>query len=108
MVDAIAVGYVFDTDVADGSWLAFDDALAPLGYADLLIHGGPGTGASCMFAGFKREAEDVARTVEALREWVGLRMENARPFGVSPSSGVPRSATQGDHVLIGEHAQSRA
>lgn len=31
--DAIAVGYHFDTDMADGCWVICDNALAPEGYA---------------------------------------------------------------------------
>ncbi|RMG55536.1 MAG: hypothetical protein D6723_02450, partial [Acidobacteria bacterium] len=31
--DAIAVGYVFETDMADGAFAAFSDRLAPKGYA---------------------------------------------------------------------------
>ena len=54
--DAIAVGYLFDTNLPDGNWVVFDDRLAPLGYAYLLIHHGRGTLASCMFTGFKRQA----------------------------------------------------
>ena len=51
------------------------------GYAYLLIQGGRGTVASCMFTGFKRQAEYVERTVAAFRERVGLDMRNPRSFG---------------------------
>jgi flavin-dependent dehydrogenase len=36
VADAIAAGYLFDTDMADGDWVCFDNELAPLGYAYLL------------------------------------------------------------------------
>lgn len=101
---AIAVGYVFDTDMSDGSWVAFDDRLAPLGYSYLLVHDGRGTVASCMFTGFKREAEYVARTVETFRNRVGLDMRNARTFGGFANFRIPRSAVQGGKLVIGEHA----
>jgi len=29
--DVIAVGYLYETDMADGNWICFNDALAPLG-----------------------------------------------------------------------------
>ena len=104
VAEAIAAGYVFETDMADGDWLALHDRLAPAGYAYLLIHGGRGTVASCLFTGFKQEAEYVARTVEMFRARVGLRMRDPRPFGGFANFRLPRSAIQGGHLVIGEHA----
>jgi flavin-dependent dehydrogenase len=104
LADAIAVGYVFETDMDDGNWLALDNRLAPLGYAYLLIHGGRGTVASCMFTGFKRQAAYVERTVAFFRERVGLKMHNSRPFGGFANFRLPRGAMQGGHPVIGEQA----
>jgi len=104
VADAIAAGYVFDTDTPDGDWICFDNQLAPLGYAYLLIHGGRGTVASCMFTGFKREAEYVARTVAMFRDRTGLKMHNERRFGGYANFRLPRTAVQGGHLVIGEQA----
>ncbi|KKM71750.1 hypothetical protein LCGC14_1427520, partial [marine sediment metagenome] len=79
--DAIATGYVFETDHPDGNWIAFNDRLAPLGYAYLFIHEGRGTVASCMFTGFKHQAEHAERTVAFFVDKTGLAMRNPRPFG---------------------------
>ncbi len=102
--DAIAVGYVFETDMPDGDWLALSDHLAALGYAYLLVHGGHGTVASCLFTDFKREAEYVRRTVAFFREHADLRMRNARRFGGYANFRLPRRAVQGGHPVIGEQA----
>jgi len=102
--DAIAAGYLFETDRSDGSWAAFDNALAPLGYAYLIIHGGRGTVASCMFTGFKRQAEHVARTVAFFRDKTGLDMREPRLFGGFANFRLPRTAVQGGHLIIGEQA----
>ncbi len=102
--DAIAVGYVFETDMTDGDWVAFGDRLAPLGYAYLLVHGGRGTVASCMFTGFKRQAEHVEQTIAFFREHAGLEMRNPRPFGGFANFRLPRAAMQGGHPVIGEQA----
>jgi flavin-dependent dehydrogenase len=102
--DAIAAGYVFETDRPDGSWAAFDNALAPLGYAYLLIHKGRGTIASCMFTGFKHQATHVQRTVAFFRERVGLEMRDAKSFGGFANFRLPRTAVQGGHLVIGEQA----
>src|SRR3989304_2886373 len=45
--DAIAVGYQFDTDMADGFWFICSDELAPEGYGYLLVMRGRGTVKSC-------------------------------------------------------------
>ncbi len=100
--DAIAVGYVFETDMADGCWVCFDNELAPLGYSYLLIHAGRGTVASCMFTDFKREAECLARTVAMFRDRVGLEMRDPRPFGGFANFRLPRTAVQGGHPVLGE------
>ena len=103
-VDAIAAGYVFETDRPDGNWIAFNDRLAPLGYAYLLIHAGRGTVASCMFTGFKRQAEYVERTVAFFREKAGLEMCAPKPFGGFANFRLPRTALQGGHPVVGEQA----
>lgn len=102
--DAIATGYVFETDHPDGNWIAFNDRLAPHGYAYLLVHEGRGTVASCMFTGFKRQAEHVERTVAFFVDKTGLAMRNPRPFGGYANFRLPRTALQGGHPVIGEQA----
>lgn len=102
--DAIAAGYVFETDRPDGNWIAFNDRLAPLGYAYLLVHAGRGTVASCMFTGFKRQAESVERTVAFFRDKAGLDMRNPKPFGGFANFRLPRTAVQGGHPVVGEQA----
>lgn len=102
--DAIAVGYLFETDMPNGSWVSFDDRLAPLGYAYLLVHRGRGTVASCMFTGFKGQAEHVERTIAFFREHAGLEMRSPRPFGGFANFRLPRRAVQGGHPVIGEQA----
>lgn len=102
--DAIAVGYHFDTPMADGFWAICDDTLAPKGYAYLLIMNGKGTVKSCMFAGFKEEALYVERTVEAFQRLVGLRMDNPRPHGGVGNFRIPATARSGSHPVVGEQA----
>lgn len=102
--DAIAVGYHFATDMADGFWAICDDNLAPQGYAYLLVMGGRGTVKSCMFTGFKQEREYVQRTVEAFERLVGLRMRNPQPHGGVGNLRLPTSAMSGEHPVVGEQA----
>ncbi len=102
--DAIAVGYHFETDMADGYWVICDDELAPKGYAYLLILQGRGTVKSCMFSGFKEEKRYVQRTLEAFERLVGLKMDNPRPHGGSGNFRIPPSAYSGPHPVVGEQA----
>lgn len=102
--DAIAAGYIFETDQADSNHIAFDNRLAPHGYAYLLIHNGRGTLASCMFSGFKDQAMHVARSVKFFEDKTGLKMNSPRPFGGFGNFRIPNTAMQGGHPLIGEQA----
>ena len=102
--DIIAVGHVFDTAMADGAWLAFGADLAPKGYAYLLVHGGRGTVASCMFTGFRDQAGYLAATVAYFTRHAGLQMENPKGFGGFGNVRLPRTAMQGGNPVIGEHA----
>jgi len=95
-VDAIAVGYVFETDRADGAFAAVSDAVAPGGYAYLLICGGRATIATCMFDDFHNDKLYLERTVEFFRTRVGITLENERKFGgfgnMSPTPTLRRNA----------------
>ena len=102
--DAIAVGFHFETSMADGCWVICDDELAPQGYAYLLVANGHGTVKSCMFSGFKRESEYVARTVERFQKLVGLEMKNPQPHGGAGNFRIPASAYSGQHPVAGEQA----
>lgn len=102
--DAIAVGYHFETDMADGYWAICDNELAPQGYAYLLVMNGRGTVKSCMFSGFKQEKLYLQRTMEAFERLVGLEMRNPQSHGGSGNFRIPSSAYSGPHPLVGEQA----
>jgi len=103
-VDAIAIGYHFDTPMADGYWVICDNSLAPQGYAYLLVMGGRGTVKSCMFTGFKQKALYVWRTVSAFERLAGLKMIDPRAHGGVGNFHIPSSACCGAQVLAGEQA----
>ena len=102
--DAIAVGYHFETDMADGFWVICDDNLAPKGYAYLLIWAGWGTVKSCMFTGFKQEQIYVQRTVAAFERLLGLKMKNPQRHGGVGNFRIPRRAYFGTRPMAGEQA----
>ncbi len=100
----IAAGHLFETDMADGAWLALGHAVAPGGYAYLLVQGGRGTVASCMFTNFRGQAKHLAATVAFFRANAGLEMRNPRAFGGYGNTRLPATALQGGHPVVGEHA----
>lgn len=102
--DAIAVGYHFESDMENGFWVICDDALAPGGYAYLLILDGRGTVKSCMFSGFSHQHDYVRRSVAAFETLVGLEMKNPCPHGGVASFRLMETACAGSHPVVGEQA----
>jgi len=102
--DAIAAGYLFETDLADGAYAATSEQLAPKGYAYLLICKGRGTLASCLFDDFHNERRYVQRCVEFFTEKVGVSMKNPRRFGGGGNFSLPRTARKGNILYAGESA----
>lgn len=102
--DAIAVGYVFTTDAPDGAYAAISDDLAPGGYSYLLVCGGRGTIASCMFSEFHDEATYLERTVAFFREKVDIEYTAARRFGGFGNVYSERQAQKGNLLYSGEAA----
>jgi flavin-dependent dehydrogenase len=102
--DAMAVGYVFETNMADAAFGAVSERLAPKGYSYALICKGRGTVASCLFEDYHREKDYVARTVEFFKAKIGLRMTNERHFGGIGNFMVPRTARKGRTIYVGEAA----
>jgi len=102
--DAIAVGYVFETDRADVALGAVSDTLAPKGYAYLLIARGRGTVATCLFEDFHNEKTYLERTVEFFRRKAGLEMKEPRPFGGYGNVFSAAEPRKGRLLYVGEGA----
>ena len=73
--DAVAVGYLFETDAADGSHGVVNNQLAPNGYSYLITQGGLATLASCMFHDFRNEEVYVERTIDCFSPKSRLQRE---------------------------------
>ncbi len=103
-VDAVAAGYVFDTDRTDGAFAAVSDLLAPNGYSYLLVCKGKGTIASCLFADFHNERSYVERTVDYFREKTRIEMKNPQRFGGFGNLFASYNARRGNMLYAGEAA----
>ncbi|GMR07927.1 MAG: hypothetical protein BMS9Abin26_0932 [Gammaproteobacteria bacterium] len=102
--DAIGVGYLFDTDMADGAYVALSNQLAPGGYAYLLIQGGRGTLMSWMYADFHNEKQYLERCQDFFRARMKLNMRNPQRTGGAANFLYPRSARKGSLLYAGESA----
>src|SRR5262249_44317786 len=102
--DAIAIGFTFETDRADAAFGVLSESLAPKGYAYLLICGGRGTVAPCLFDDSHREKMYLERTVEFFQRGAGLAMREPVRFGGAGNVLVPKTARQGGILFAGEAA----
>jgi len=102
--DVLAVGYLFETDLADGAFAVLDDRLAPQGYGYLLAHGGQATLATCLFDDFHQGALYLERTVEFLRRKIGFSMRRPRRFGGIGGIHLSRPVRSGHVFWAGEAA----
>jgi flavin-dependent dehydrogenase len=103
--EMIAAGYVGRTDMADGAFGVFSDAVAPGGYAYLLVWGGRATVATCMVRDFRRVRGYLERTVAFFQARLGLTLREARRFGgFGGTAGGRVRLRHGDVLYAGEAA----
>lgn len=102
--DMIAVGYLFETDMPDGLYMATMDELAPRGYAYLVIWNGRGTISTCMFEDFHRERVYLRRTLDFFTQKLNLKMGNPRHFGGTGNFQIPETSRKGNILYAGESA----
>lgn len=102
--DVIAVGYVGETDMADGAFAAVSDALAPAGYAYLMVWRGRATLATCLFEDFHNEQAYLGRTLDFFQKRVGLQFRNETKFGGYGNVSVRTELTRGNLLFAGEAA----
>ncbi len=102
--DALDVGYVFETDMADGVFAVLSERLAPKGYAYLLVCRGWGTVASCLFEDYGNAREYRERTRRFFERKAGLRMQNPRAFGGTGNVRARPLVRAGDTLYAGEAA----
>lgn len=100
--DALAVGYLFETDLPDAAYAVLDDRLAPQGYAYLLLQGGKATLATCLWHDYHNEAQYLERTLEFFQKKVGFSMREPRRFGSAVSTHVSPPAASGHVFWAGE------
>ena len=99
---ALVVGYLFDTDAADGVFVALGERLAPSGYSYLLINRGRGTVASCMFRDFHNQGRYLEDTLAFFRSRVSFNLRNIRRYGGYGNLSGPRASHRDRRWVAGE------
>ncbi len=100
--DALAVGYLFETDLSDGAFVIFGDRLAPQGYAYLLVQGGRATLATCLWRDYHNEATYLERTLDFFQRRLGFAMHEPRRFGSAVSTHLSPPASSNHVFWAGE------
>lgn len=103
--DAVARGIVFKTAMEDTYAAVLDDRLAPKGYAYLLVHGGRGTIANCVFKEFEREKECFELTVQRFEKaYPRLNIEDPKEFGGYGNFFFDKPVYENKKYYVGEAA----
>ncbi len=103
-VAAIAKGIVFTTDADDLAVGMFGDALAPLGYAYLLVARGIGCLATVLFTRFARAASCFHAAKAALLDRFPVRVAQESPFGGVGQFLMRPRFQEGGRLYVGEAA----
>jgi flavin-dependent dehydrogenase len=102
--DVIVTGYVFETDMADGCYVAIAERLSPGGYSYLLVNKGRGTIAACLFDRFHDERQYLEATVAFFKRNVGVRWHTAQRYGGTGNYHCVERAVLGNRLYAGEAA----
>lgn len=102
--DVIAKGIVFETDSEDEAYAIIDDAIAPKGYAYLLINHRRATLATVIYRDFRNEKTYFQNTLATFQRLVPLSMKNVREFGGYGNFFLRPTAIEGTKLYLGESA----
>ncbi len=78
--DAMAMGYIFDSDSEDQRAIIFDDSLAYNGYSYFFIINGRGTLATCIFGYYDKISDYLKKTEAFLKKNYSFNIKNRKKF----------------------------
>ena len=103
-VDILAAGMTFSTTMTDRAVVVFDDAIAPKGYAYLLVHQGSGTLATVIYRDFNREKECFAATERLFRGMADMDIREPHRFTSYGNFFIRNSQVHENSLYVGESA----
>jgi len=99
-----AFGTVFETTIKDTAAVILDDAVAPKGYAYLLVCDGEATLGTAMFEDFVNGAAYLEKAIEKFQDATGAEIKNPKKFVGFGSFSIPKTAVKGGKSYVGEAA----
>ncbi len=102
--DIIAAGITFDTDTEDRAIVAFDDRMAPKGYAYLLINQGRGTIATVVYQEFRKAEYYSTKALMFFRDQLKIDVRNEKRFGGYGNFFLRETQVRHGKLFIGEAA----
>lgn len=103
-VDILAAGITFSTSHEDRAEVIFDDAIAPKGYAYLLIHRGYGTMATVLYRDFRREKACFDGMMSFFRSTGRIDIRDEKRFTSYGNFFMRASQVEGKTLYVGESA----
>ncbi len=100
--DAVAAGITFNTTMEDQAVVVLDDAIAPKGYAYLLVYQGFGTMVTVLFREFRSEKEYFSKTMDFFKAHMKLDIRNEKQFGCFINFFVRDTQMHHKKIYIGE------
>lgn len=99
-----AFGIVFETDLKDIAVAILNDAIAPKGYAYLLVSDKRATLATVIFGQFDKRIQYLKKAVDKFRDLLNFSVDNPKRFVGVGNFFMPRSAIKKGKIYIGEAA----
>jgi flavin-dependent dehydrogenase len=103
-VNIVAAGMTFTTSLDDRAEVVFDDAIAPKGYAYLLVHRGQGTLATVLYRDFSKGKDCFVELVRLFRETKNIDIKNEKRFTSYGNFFMRTSQVEGKTLYVGESA----
>jgi flavin-dependent dehydrogenase len=103
-VNIVASGITFATTLEDKAEVVFDDAIAPKGYAYLLVHRGQGTLATVLYRDFSKKNECLSSLVRFFRDSRTVDINDEKKFTSYGNFFMRPSQVEGKTLYVGESA----
>jgi len=102
--DAVTAGITFETRTKDQAIVVLDDAIAPKGYAYLLINKGYGTMVTVLWSEYRRENEYFEKMMKFFRDTLNPDIQSERRFGCYGNFFMRDTQIHNNKLYAGESA----
>ncbi|MHB1661777.1 MAG: NAD(P)/FAD-dependent oxidoreductase [bacterium] len=103
-IDFVALGITFETESKDQAVVAFNDKIAPKGYAYLITNGGCGTMATVIYEDYKNGKKYFKDMLDFFKNNKNIHIKNGRKFGGCGNFLIKDSNSYSEKIYVGESA----